>query len=181
MNRTRRIVLTLGVILAFPLGLALESSPAQILGPSLYELTDQSGYVEGCYDPCMCPIWFTPTLQGTFMLTLVSQGGDDAHFQATDVEWWFAMGQETILVTGSGNYNIEGEQHRMVLDLFVGDAPVEQFDSGLVALEGDLQMINIAIAMNDFYCYDQVFYVNAVPAPVKETISTWGSLKSTYR
>jgi hypothetical protein len=180
MTLTRRIILTLGVILVFQLWLAMKSSPAQSLGPSLYELTDQSGYVEGCFDPCMCPIFFNPTLTGSFMLTAVSQG-DGALFLVTEVEWQFAMGGETILVTGSGQYVIEGEQHQMVLDLFVGDAPLEQYDSGLVPLEGDLQGIVIAIAMNDFFCYDQVFYLDAVPAPVDETVSSWGSLKSIYR
>ena len=181
MNRTRRTFVTVGVLLTLTLSVALESSPAWALGPSLYELTDDGGYVEGCFDPCMCPIFMNLTLQGSFQLTSVSQETDGAHFEVTAVDWQFVMGEEIIAVTGSGHYQIDSDQHRMVLDLLVGDGPEQQFDSGLVALESEVPGIFIAVALNGFYCYDYVFDIAAVPAPVEESTSSWGSLKSTFR
>jgi hypothetical protein len=181
MNRTRRIFVTVGVLLTLTLSVALISSPTWALGPSLYELTDDGGYVEGCFDPCMCPIFMNLTLQGNFQLTSVFPEVDAAHFEVTAVDWQFTMGEEIITVTGSGHYQIDSDQHRMILDLIVGDGPAQQFDSGLVPLESEVPGIFIAVALNGFYCYDYVFDIAAVPAPVEESTSSWGSLKSTYR
>ena len=33
----------------------------------LYKLTEGSAHEEGCFEPCMCPIMFNDTLQGTFI------------------------------------------------------------------------------------------------------------------
>ncbi len=66
MNRTLRFLVPIGVLLALALCLALLPSPAWALGSSQYQLTDESGYIEGCFDPCMCPIFMTLNLQGSF-------------------------------------------------------------------------------------------------------------------
>jgi hypothetical protein len=122
-----------------------------------------------------------PTLQGSFLLISVSQGEDGSLFEVIEVDWQFIQGDETILVTGSGLYQIDSEQHRLTLDLMVGDSPVQQFDSGLVLLQSEFPGIFIAVALNGFYCYDYVFDITALPAPVEVWSSSWGSLKSIFR
>ena len=181
MNRTLRFLVPIGVLLALALCLALLPSPAWALGSSQYQLTDESGYIEGCFDPCMCPIFMTLNLQGSFQLTAVSQDGEVALFEVAAIDWQYIRGEETIPVIGSGQYTIDGDQHQLILELQVGGEPAQQFDSGLVPLEGDVEGLSIAVALNGFYCYDYVFVVEAVPAPVEETMSSWGSLKSIYR
>ena len=181
MNRAWRFLVPIGVLLALALCLALVPSPAWALGSSQYQLTDESGYIEGCFDPCMCPIFMNLTLQGSFQLAAASQDGEVALFEVTAIDWQFIRAEETISVIGSGQYTIDADQHQLVLDLQVGDAPAQQFDSGLVPLEGDFDGISIAVALNGFYCYDYVFALTAVPAPVEETASSWGSLKAIYR
>jgi hypothetical protein len=181
MNPTHRIFVTIVALLTITLLMALAPTPTWAQTSSLYKLTENSGYVEGCFDPCMCPIFWNPTLQGSFQLTAIPPDPGTAHFEVTAIDWQFIMGEEIITVTGSGHYQIESDQHRMILDLLVGDGPAQQFDSGLVPLESEVPGIFIAVALNGFYCYDYVFDIAAVPAPVEDAASSWGSLKSTYR
>ena len=181
MNRIRPFFVTVGIILTVILWFALEPSSTWALGCSLYELTDESNYTEGCFDPCMCPIFSNFTLQGSFLLTSVSQGEGSSHFGVLAVDWQFNQGKETIFVTGSGLYQIDSGHHRMTLNLLVGDAPVQQFDSGLVPLQSEFPVISIAVALNGFFCYDYVFDITASPAPVEQSSSSWGSLKSIFR
>jgi hypothetical protein len=181
MERNRHFLFTVGIILTINLGLAIDSSTTWALDSSLYELTDESSYLEGCYDPCDCLLMLYPTLQGSFLLTSVSQGEDVSLFEVMEVDWQFIQEDETILVTGSGLYQIDSGQHRLTLDLLVGNAPVRQFDSGLVPLQSEFPGISIAIALNSFYCYDNVFDISALPAPVELSNSSWGSLKSIFR
>jgi len=181
MKRFRPFLLTVSAILTVNLWAAFESSATWALDPSLYELAAESTYIEGCYDPCDCLLLANQTLQGCFLLNSISEGVDDASFEVLAVDWQFTEGDETILVTGSGLYQVDSEQHRLTLDLLVGVSPVQRFDSGLVPLQGDFPGISIAVALNGFYCYDYVFDVTALPAPVGLSRSTWGSLKSVFR
>jgi len=151
------------------------------LGSSLYKLTDESGYIEGCYDPCMCPIFWNRTLQGTFMLTSVDQGEDGILFEVWAIDWNFLQGEETVSVTGSGIYRIESEHHQLNLDLQVGGSALQHFDSGVVPWPSEFPGIDIAVAQNGFYCYDHVFQLKAFPEPVEQSIFSWGYLKSLYR
>lgn len=181
MKRIRLFLFTVGVILTANLWLAFDSSRTWALGSSLYELSDESNYIEGCYDPCDCLLVLNPNLQGSFLFISVSQVEDGSLFEVLEVDWEFTQGDETIFVTGSGLYQIDSEQHRMTLDLLVGDTPVRRFDSGLVPLQSEFPGIFIAVAVNGFYCYDYVFDISALPAPVELSSSTWGSLKSIFR
>ena len=181
MKRTGHFLFPVGVILAVNLWFAFDTSAALALDPSMYELTDESNYIEGCYDPCDCLILLNPTLRGSFLLNSVSQGEGGSLFEVSDVDWQFIQGDETIFVTGSGLYQMDSGQHRLVLNLLVGNAPVQQFDSGLVPLQSEFPGIFIAVALNGFYCYDYVFDITALPAPVDLSSSSWGSLKSFFR
>jgi hypothetical protein len=181
MKRIKGYVVVAGMFLTLNLWFACFAPSTWALESSLYKLTEQSSYLEGCYDPCMCPVFLNGTLQGSFMLTSVGQGEDGTLFEVVAIDWHFIMDEEVVSVTGSGYYWLESESHQLTLDLLVGDAPSQQFDSGLVPLLGEFPGIIIAVAENGFYCYDHVFDIKALPEPVGLSISSWGSLKSIYR
>lgn len=181
MKRFMRFSVLTGMFLTVNLWFVCFAPSAGALGSSQYKLTSNSSYIEGCYDPCMCPIWMNNSLQGSFMLTAVEQAGDVEVFEVGAIDWNFVRDDETISVTGSGYYWIDGDHHQLVLDLFVGDAAVDLYDSGLVPRMSEFPGIIIAVAENGFYCYDHVFDLKAVPEPVGLSVSTWGSLKSRYR
>lgn len=180
MKRFRLFLATVGVFLALNLWLGVEPAAARTFD-SVYELTPESNYIEGCYNPCDCPIFMNETLQGRFVLSNVSQTADRAVFEVTAIEWQFRQGDEIKLVSGSGSYEIDSGQQRMRLDLVVSGYPERRFDSGWVPLLNDLPRISVAVAVNNFFCYDYVFTINAVPRPVATSESTWGSLKAVYR
>lgn len=180
MKRTGSIPGGVCVILATSLWWAWQVPAAWAFG-ALYRLETESHYIEGCYEPCMCPILMNQTLQGGFMLSPIRPGDDGSLFAVEAVAWQLQRGDETVAVTGSGQYRIDGELQRMSLDLRLGDAAVQHFDSGLVPLEVDAPAISIAVALNGFFCYDQVFAIAALPVPVELVHRTWGSLKSVYR
>jgi hypothetical protein len=102
MKRIRLFYSMVGIVLAFNFWFALDSSSFGATDCSLYELTDESMYLEGCYDPCDCLLMMNPTLQGSFLLNSVSQAEDGAFFEVLEVEWQFIQEDETIFVTGSG-------------------------------------------------------------------------------
>jgi hypothetical protein len=74
----------------------------------------------------------------------------------------------------------------------------ERFDSGLVPVAVDFPAISVAIAMNDFYCWDTAFDLDAQPeahgelpglpveAPGAEVLgapqppTSWGTVKALY-
>lgn len=156
-------------------------SPSSTFGATDYELTDDSAYQEGCFEPCDCATFLFDTLEGTFLLRPVYQNGDSALFDVTQVEWQFIRDGETVPVTGSGLYRIEAGLQRMTLDLQIGADELRHFDSGLVPLAAEFPEIVIAVAVNGFYCFDYAFFIEAVPAPVSQECTTWGHLKSMYR
>jgi hypothetical protein len=158
------------------LGTAL-SAPAA----ALYELDADSSYQEGCFDPCACPIMMNDTLRGTFVLSPAGGDGVTSVFAVTDVAWHYRRGDELVPVTGSGSYTPGPDGHRLELDLVAGDAAPRHFDSGLVAPIVKFPQIDIAAAVNGFFCYDYVFAISASTGSVISGQPTWGALKATYR
>jgi hypothetical protein len=154
---------------------------AAVAGPVLYQLEEQSSYIEGCYAPCMCPLWLNPTLTGTFLLEMVESGSEFKVYQVSGVDWNFVLGEETITVNGSGVYLLGTEEHQLQLDLQVGSQDPRPFDSGLVPLASDFPDIVISVAANGFYCYDHVFSLHARTEAVVTDSATWGGLKAIYR
>jgi len=148
---------------------------------SFYELTEESNYQEGCFAPCMCPIFLVPNIQGNFLLRILSQADELTHYEVLEVEWYMSYGGESVHIIGSGYYQICLDKHRMELDLKVGNSPIQHFDSGLVPYEYEFPNISLAVALNGFYCYDQVFDISAVPVLVGFDQSTWGRLKAMFR
>jgi hypothetical protein len=173
-------VVTSLVLVGF-LWLLGDHSPTCAKGPTLYELAESSNFQEGCFDPCLCPILMNETLHGTLVLNPLIQGTDNSLFEVLEVAWQFSQGGEVIPVTGAGIYRIYSEQHRMTMDLKIGESPLQHFDSGLVPRVSEYSEIIIAIAVNGFYCYDTAFFFAALPTSVTSFDSTWGRLKSIYR
>ena len=55
--------------------------------------------------------------------------------------------------------------------------------SGIVTVEAQWPAIDVTINQSEFFCFDYVFHVNAVPSGPVQTQEgpTWGTLKSIYR
>ena len=60
--RTSALSTILAIPFLAPLGLSQTASVE-------YRLGEDSDYIEGCFPPCLCPIWIVPELTGTFLLT----------------------------------------------------------------------------------------------------------------
>jgi hypothetical protein len=142
-------------------------------GGVIYRMTDRSTFQEGCFAPCMCPILEQCPVIGTFKLTHTGSNGGFEFYAVDDVNWTAAYSDPEIRTTGSGTYTIGSPglltvvQHRLELDLKIGDNPVEHFDSGWV-IGPNLPHINITISMHNMYCYDRVFVVDADPVPASQ-------------
>ena len=139
---------------------------------ALYVLGKGSEVVEGCFDPCQCPVRLADDLRGIFLVAPLP--AEPAPFRRFDVRWvlWvydYVGGGERTLVAGHGTYEVGGEfaiTQRLALDLRVGEEPVTRYDSGSVAGGSDTEEfppIDVSISRNGQYCYDRVFTLNAVP------------------
>lgn len=166
---------------ALLLAAAFSWAPAPAPAATLYELDADSSYQEGCFDPCDCALMMTDTLRGTFLLSPAGGEGGTSVFAVTDVAWNYRRGEELVAVAGSGTYTLGPDGHRLELDLVAGDAPPRHFDSGLVPATGKFPAIDIAAAVNGFFCYDYVFTISASAGAVVPENPTWGALKATYR
>lgn len=140
---------------------------------ALYALGEGSEVVEGCFDPCQCPIRLADDLRGFFVLW-AQPGEPAAPMRRFDVLWvrWaydFGLGGLGTLATGRGLYEVGGEfaiTQRLALDLAVGDEPVTRYDSGIVVGGSDTDpfpAIDLSISRNGQYCYDRVFTLHAKP------------------
>jgi hypothetical protein len=181
MKRNMLRPLLAGCLLSFTLWLVSEPVVAWASAASRYQLAEESNYQEGCFDPCMCPILLNETLAGSFVLDLISRDGEFDVYEVREIDWQFRQGEDTIHVSGTGLYLIGRQTQSMALDLKVGDAAIQHFESGIVPLQVEFPAISIAAAVNGFFCYDFVFAIAAMPAPVNVDNETWGSLKSIYR
>ncbi|MBI4880954.1 MAG: hypothetical protein HY812_15055 [Planctomycetes bacterium] len=126
-------------------------------------------YQEGCLPPCNCPTYAPIPVSGTFDLVRVFQGRDWVEFGVVNVDWALHAFPPPlpafIPAAGAGIYRVQGSfsggLHRMLLDLNVGGTD-ERYDSGVV-LGAQMPRIDISLAMNGFFCYDQVFWILAGP------------------
>lgn len=152
---------------AFFLALSALPSRAQVPGPVHYRLESTSAYTEGCYDPCLCPIFFAGVPSGTFVLqyTFSDPAGYD-HYLVNNVDILVDLGGVTRHALGSGQYRRGGAvavQEQMTLDLSVNGAPFDHFDSGLVTPAAAFPRIEITVSINGMYCYDKVYSIVSAP------------------
>jgi len=130
-----------------------------------------STYQEGCLPPCLCPILVAQPLRGTFSLVKIAGDGHTTEYAVLDVRLnvisIYPVPSSSF--RGSGKYTriagFAGFLHQLELDLSVdGEIPVS-FDSGLVNERRPFPAIDIAVAQNDFFCYDIVLDIKARPGP----------------
>jgi len=132
-----------------------------------YALRRDSAMEEGCFGPCDCPVLMRGPLLGRFRLTFLHSDGLFDHYAVEDVRWKVKDLSQSFLITGSGTYRIGGEfarLHQLVLDLQVGEDPVQRFDSGLVQPTTDFPSIDARISLYfEQQCRDTVFDLHARP------------------
>jgi hypothetical protein len=169
-----RVVSTFCVLLLLGFVLAVNPATAQttnVPSTTLYRLKPNSGFLLGCFGPCMCPVMITEPVRGTFFLTPTGFDGVFLTFAVTDVKWSFANYAGTTTVTGSGTYKFGGNgfiQQELSLYLQLDGGRVEHFDSGLVTNSTSFPDIQVSISTNHQYCFDTVFKVIASPSPTPQ-------------
>jgi len=165
----RRTNLWSGVffVIILAIGILPNISESEAAASTIYRLNQQSTYQEGCFPPCLCPISQPTAVRGTFILTPAPAAGLFATYQVSEVNWMFQLGSQQTLVTGSGTYEIGGTplQQRLQLDLVVGNQGTIHYDSGLVPAKAPFPDIVVSISIHGERCFDQVFAINAAPAP----------------
>jgi hypothetical protein len=155
-----------------------------ITGPTLYRLSSSSGFQQGCFPPCLCPVMIGQPLLGTFLLTPTGFDGLFNTYRVTEVNWLVSTGATNLIVSGSGTYKIGGEfalQQELSLDLQVGPGQVQHFDSGLVAVSSPFPEISVSISLHGEVCFDTVFSVNAAPVPLDQIVSYQLQATSTFQ
>ncbi len=121
-------------------------------------------------------------MRGTLLLTPDGVEGAFSRFKVSDVNWTVSLGDPELRVTGSGVYLAGGDtgsEQRLVLDLAVGDRPVERFDSGFVK-GAALPSIQVTVSIHGIYCYDTVFALSASPVPLREIVPYRTERDSTF-
>jgi hypothetical protein len=146
---------------------------------TLYQLASASGYEDGCFDPCACPVHITDGLAGTWRMTPAPPEPGFNVYAIDQVNWF--LPQADLRITGSGTYRIGGEfalTHQLTLDLLIDGRPLQHFDSGRVLGVGAFPAIDITVSMNNQVCHDTVFHVSA--APVVPRLVPYGLYGSDY-
>lgn len=131
--------------------------------PVRYRLTSGAVFEQGCFDPCLCPLWVSPTT-GRFRLTPISITGTYDTYSVTNINW--RIGNNGDHITGQGvftRFNEFAALNRLELDLAVGSNAPEHFDSGMVAAGALWPLINVTISIHGMYCYDTAIVVKARP------------------
>ncbi len=141
--------------------------------PVIYKLADEASYTEGCWAPCLCPIWMADSIKGTLILTQTGPGGTYFTYKVSQVNWWVNRGGTEIRVTGEGEYvrisGVAGWMHQMKLSLSIDGADAVTFDSGMVDGGGDFpRLTGLTLSKNGLYCYDIAIDVEAAPVPRKD-------------
>ncbi len=159
--------------LAFILAASFVPARAQATGSSPFPipfiLLPDSRYEEGCFGPCMCPIFLADGVKGGFTLSFSGFQPPFIVYDVQDINWSVPVLGKTF--TGTGRYMIGWKgtaQQQLQADLSENGAPPVRFDSGLVPVTSPLPLIDIALSMNGFFCYDKGFFLKAAPVrPVK--------------
>jgi hypothetical protein len=164
------VLVSLASLLLLPAGL-LQAQTSTDARPTLYRLSPQSSFEEGCFPPCECPLRLADGVMGTFLMTPAAPDPLFQVFKVTDVNW--LVPGPGYRVTGAGTYRIGGEfarMHQLQLDLKVADREVQHYDSGLIAGGAEFPAIVLSIAMNNMICHDTVFNLQAKPVAAKEIV-----------
>jgi len=166
----RFFLVVLTALLFLPTTAAIAQTAAAMPQEQIYRLAPESGFEEGCFDPCMCPVHYTAGLIGTMRLVPGAPNPAYAVFEVREVNWFVPSPEHWI--TGSGTYRIGGQpaMQQLTLDLVVGDRAVQHYDSGLVLAGSGLPEIAVTISMNNMVCHDTVFHLVARPIVLREIV-----------
>jgi len=178
----------LALIACWCLGGSAAANPLEIYGAAIFRLDEPSSFQEGCFPPCLCPIMLQRPVAGT--LRLVDQGATSAGiyvYAVQDVNWRFVTNDGTDqFVTGSGKYTVGSPdaitvvQHRLELDLKVGNDGLQHYDSGWIPI-GDMSRLDIAVSINGMFCWDRAFFLNATRLPPEAVTPYFLAKGSTYQ
>jgi hypothetical protein len=172
---TRRTVMV-RVLVVLMLVLAGARAEAQLTAkPVLYQLESGSSFTRGCYPPCLCPIFTTDDISGTYRLAFDHQDPLFTWYRVQDVNWVVTLGGVDTRITGSGTYRVGGEVavlQQMTLKLKVGEAQPQAFDSGLVPGDSSFPEIDITVSVNGMVCFDTVIDIRSTPVPAADITGT---------
>ena len=136
--------------------------------PTPYRLTERSFFQEGYLGLCMRSTLQLP-IEGGFILDPLGFNGLFWNFKVRNINWRFRGDQSKVEhITGTGTYHVGGQfisEHRLLLDLQVGDESPQHFDSGVVIGGANFPDIDIAISVGGTVCFDRVINFHAQPAP----------------
>ena len=166
-------------VLAALVGLSLLGAEGCEPRVRTYGLSADSTFTQGCFPPLLCVSLLPQNLGGTFRLVERVRLGS-AHsefFDVQDVFWLVRFGGEDIPITGRGSYLVEHapeRSHQLTLDLAVGDAEPETFDSGLVPVESDgfPDRLDVRISLHGERFFDTVIDVRALAFPTRRPSRT---------
>jgi len=129
-----------------------------------YGLDAGSTFQRGCFPPCLCPIFVTDKIQGTFTLEFIGSDGTFDEYAVSDVQLVVLTAGGVIPISGSGSYRIGDEpvRQQLSLDLVVGDEE-HRFDSGLVPATAAFPTIDIVISIHGMRCFDTAITILASP------------------
>jgi len=160
------------VLVVLMLVLAGARAEAQVTAkPALYRLESGSSFTRGCYPPCLCPIFTTEDIRGTYSLAFDHQDPLFTWYRVENVNWVVTLGGVDTRITGSGTYRVGGEvavQQQMTLKLKVGDEEPQVFDSGLVPGGSSFPEIDITVSVNGMVCFDTVIDIRSKPVPAAD-------------
>jgi hypothetical protein len=133
---------------------------------TVYALTADSSLARGCFAPLACPILLAEDLGGTFRLVPNSVDGLTDVYVVREVFWLARIGGTDTRITGSGTYFDGVTEDRLRLQLRVGDAEAQIFDSGPVpsAPPGSSEFA-ITVSINGQSFMDTVIEIHAVAFP----------------
>ena len=160
--------------LVFVMAAAAPAGAQSTTSQTLYRLEAGSSFSRGCYGPCLCPIFTTKDIRGTYTLALDHVDPLFTWYRVEKVNWVVALGGVDTRVTGSGTYRVGGEvalQQQMKLTLTIGDEGAQTFDSGLVSGGGSFPEIDIAMSMNGMSCFDTVIDIRSKPVSTPYALS----------
>lgn len=152
--------------------ISLDASPVPPSEILTYELVGSS-LQEGCFPPCLCPLFTAQRVFGTFDLVLLSTDGLFTEYSVSNVA--FKTGPTTFSdkrnrIRGFGTYTVlEGSGpvpiEEMTLCLVFNGIETDPFTSGPVAQVGPVDGISLVLTQHELFCLDRVLDLNAVQVP----------------
>ncbi len=145
----------------------ISSRPAAAADVRRYTLGRGTTFQEGCFPPCACPLTPEQPMRGSFTLVQISPNPLFTEYAVLGFSAFVLRpNAPSLAFNGAGWYRVGGEvavQHQMRLALTDSGGRREIFDSGLVIGGNGFPNIRINMTINNFFCFDRVIRLNAVP------------------